>query len=166
MRIVEAKHYKDGRLTLERQNSKGKKYRRVIRLNDRAKEIVERRIAEQGDGAIFRTRYGRCWAARSIQCRFVKLSQKSGYRIIAYTIRHSWITHALLRGVDPLTVGILAGHRDATMVMRVYAQMLRRTRVSFWRNCLRRQTFEDVIAAKVVQVSRANANRLADANMT
>ena len=27
---------------------------------------------------------------------------------------------AVLRGVDPLTVGILAGHKDATMAMKVY----------------------------------------------
>jgi integrase len=122
-RIVEAKHYADGRLILERKNSKGKKYRRVIRLNERARAIVERRIEEQGDGVIFRTRYGRGWAARSLQCRFAKLSEKLGYRVIPYTIRHSWITHALLRGVDPLTVGILAGHRDATCVLRVYSHV-------------------------------------------
>lgn len=122
-RLAFAENYIDGRLILDRIDSKGKKDRRVIRLNTRAQKIVERRIKKQGQGPIFRTRYGRAWAARSLQCRFTKLSEKLGYKVLPYTLRHSWITHALLRGVDPLTVGILAGHKDATMVMRVYSHL-------------------------------------------
>ncbi|MCC7421046.1 MAG: tyrosine-type recombinase/integrase [Planctomycetaceae bacterium] len=40
-----------------------------------------------------------------------------------YALRHSWATHALQRGVDPLTVAILMGHSDPSMLARVYQHL-------------------------------------------
>ena len=40
-----------------------------------------------------------------------------------YTLRHSWATHALERGVDPLTVAILMGHKDPSMLAKVYQHL-------------------------------------------
>jgi len=40
-----------------------------------------------------------------------------------YAIRHSWATHALERGVDPLTVAILMGHRDPSTLAKVYQHL-------------------------------------------
>ena len=40
-----------------------------------------------------------------------------------YALRHAWATHALQRGVDPLTVAILMGHRDPSMLARVYQHL-------------------------------------------
>lgn len=37
-----------------------------------------------------------------------------------YAMRHSWATHALVKGVDPLTVSVLMGHRDPSMLAKVY----------------------------------------------
>lgn len=37
-----------------------------------------------------------------------------------YALRHSWATHALQRDVDPLTVAILMGHSDPSMLSKVY----------------------------------------------
>jgi integrase len=37
-----------------------------------------------------------------------------------YVLRHSWSTHALKKGVDPLTVAILMGHKDPSTLSRVY----------------------------------------------
>jgi integrase len=121
-RIADAKDFDrvNRRIILDRKDSKGKKHRRVIRLNEKAFAIVDRLAKE---GPIFRNRVGRGWAKESIVCRFAKLSKKVGFRVHGYVLRHSFVTHALLRGVDPLTVGILAGHKDATMVMRVYSHL-------------------------------------------
>ena len=43
-----------------------------------------------------------------------------------YTLRHSWCTHALERGLDAVTVAMLMGHRDTTMISRVYAHLMQR----------------------------------------
>jgi hypothetical protein len=40
-----------------------------------------------------------------------------------YALRHTWATHALERGVDPLTVAILMGHSDPSMLAKVYQHL-------------------------------------------
>jgi len=40
-----------------------------------------------------------------------------------YVLRHSWATNALRRGVDPLTVAILMGHKDPSTLARVYQHL-------------------------------------------
>lgn len=38
-------------------------------------------------------------------------------------IRHSWCHHALRRGIDALTVSVLMGHADPSMVAKVYSHL-------------------------------------------
>lgn len=40
-----------------------------------------------------------------------------------YTLRHSWATNALKRGVDALTVAILMGHKDPSTLARTYQHL-------------------------------------------
>jgi len=40
-----------------------------------------------------------------------------------YALRHSWATNALQRGLDPLTVAILMGHKDPSMLAKVYQHL-------------------------------------------
>ena len=40
-----------------------------------------------------------------------------------YTLRHSWATRALENGLDSLTVAVLMGHRDPSMLARVYQHL-------------------------------------------
>jgi len=44
-------------------------------------------------------------------------------RYSLYALRHSWATNALRNGVDPLTVAILMGHKDPSMLARVYQHL-------------------------------------------
>ena len=44
-------------------------------------------------------------------------------RYSLYALRHSWATHALQKGVDPLTVAILMGHEDPSMLAKVYQHL-------------------------------------------
>lgn len=44
-------------------------------------------------------------------------------RYSLYALRHSWATNALRQGVDPLTVAILMGHKDPSMLARVYQHL-------------------------------------------
>jgi integrase len=120
-RIIEAKHWgKGNKLTLPRKDSKGKKYNRVIYLNERAREIVIRLALKHPSGALLRNKRGTSWQKAKIIYRFQALSKKLGFPVIAYTLRHTWITDALKRGVDVAVVARLAGHKDSTMVLRVY----------------------------------------------
>ena len=40
-----------------------------------------------------------------------------------YALRHAWATRALRSGVDPLTVAILMGHSDPSMLAKVYQHL-------------------------------------------
>ncbi|MCG6154627.1 hypothetical protein [Rubinisphaera margarita] len=47
-----------------------------------------------------------------------------GFRVTAYDARHSWATEALMSGgVDPISVALLMGHKDTTMVSRVSSHL-------------------------------------------
>lgn len=143
-RIASASHWDraNKRLVFETKNSKGKRYRRVIRLNQAAQDIVARLALKNPDGPLFNNRRGRPWTASALDHFCASLSKKLDFEFYPYVLRHSWITDALLRGVDPMTVSILAGHRDATMVMRVYGHLAQQD--SFLEAKLRQATGEDV----------------------
>jgi integrase len=140
-RIVAAKMFDRDkrRFELKLKDSKGKKYKRVIRLNDKAFAICQRLAVKYPDGPLFRNKAGTPWKADILNKRFARLRGKLkkekvkagtwerdkewvGY-LFPYALRHTFVTDALKRGVDPLTVSHLAGHRDATMVMRVYSHL-------------------------------------------
>jgi len=145
VRILEAKHLDRAkrRFVLNLQDSKGKKFRRVIRLNERAFEIVKRLALKHPDGPLFRTRTGKAWTRYTLRSRFYDLGEKIGARLFPYILRHTWATEALVRGVDPLTVAIFLGHKDANMIMRVYSHLVQRD--DFLAEQLKRATGEDSI---------------------
>lgn len=55
-----------------------------------------------------------------------ELAKERGTRLNLYAFRHSRITESLVRGLDAVTVSILAGHRDTTMLARHYAHLLQK----------------------------------------
>jgi len=62
----------------------------------------------------------RCEAKQKLWQQFAK---KLSPRCSLYALRHSWATNALKRGVDPLTAALLMGHKDPSMLARVYQHL-------------------------------------------
>ena len=54
---------------------------------------------------------------------FNRMAKKIAPRYSLYSLRHSWATNALKRGIDPLTVALLMGHKDPSMLARVYQHL-------------------------------------------
>ncbi len=52
-----------------------------------------------------------------------KLASSLAPKWSLYGLRHSWATSALQKGVDPLTVAILMGHSDPSMLSKVYQHL-------------------------------------------
>jgi integrase len=50
-------------------------------------------------------------------------ARQAGVRLNLYAFRHSRITEALVNGLDAVTVSVLAGHQDTTMLSRHYAHL-------------------------------------------
>lgn len=124
-RIAKDFHFDGDCLIFERENSKGKKSPRVILLEGKALEIVQRRI---GDGFIFTNRNGKPWTAYALNCRFRRLRTKlaaKGHKfpVFCYVLRHTFATRALKRGVSRATVAALLGHTSTAMVDKVYGHV-------------------------------------------
>jgi integrase len=49
-----------------------------------------------------------------------KLASKHAPKFCLYHLRHSWLDRAIKSGVDAMTAAILMGHRDPSMVAKVY----------------------------------------------
>lgn len=143
-RICAGKHWdrKGRRIILERRNSKGKTVRRVIRLNDKALAIVTRRALKYPEGALFRNKIDNPWAKGTLICRFRTMRKQLDFPWFPYVLRHTFCTDALLRGVDPLTVAHLMGHKDASMVFKVYSHLAQQD--EFLQAKLKQATGEDV----------------------
>lgn len=123
-RTVEARHIHDDLVIFPADESKGQLEPRVIYLVPEAKAILAALAKEHPQGPLFRNALGRPWTKDAIKCRLNRISDKVGFRVIAYGARHSWATQALSEGgVDPISVAHLMGHRDTTMVSRVYSHL-------------------------------------------
>ena len=122
--ILAAKHFDGESITLKRKDSKGKKYNRVIYLNEQSTEIVRRLAKQHLTGPMFRNSKGDAWNKNSIKCRFRLLKRELGIPdLCATTFRHTWATDVLTAGMDTTTASILMGHRDPATLARNYQHL-------------------------------------------
>jgi integrase len=112
------------RVVMPPSEAKGKKYHRVIYLgSDRAFEIVSRLAEERPSGPLLLNSEGRPWNKDSINCAFCRLKKKLGRKLHLGAWRKGYATEALKAGVDVIGLAHLMGHRDPTMLSRVYAKV-------------------------------------------
>lgn len=122
-RTVQASNVRGDTWVFPKVDSKGQRYNRLVMLTDRALRITRRLAKKHPTGPLFRNTKGKPWTKDAVACRFKRLSKKLGTPICAYTIRHTFCTEALERGVDSTSVAVLMGHRDTAMVARVYSHL-------------------------------------------
>src|SRR5207249_6485806 len=68
------------------------------------------------------------WNRNAVRCRFRRQRVNSRVKVkvagvCGYAIRHSYATNALRAGVDPITLAVLMGHADASMIAKVYQHL-------------------------------------------
>ncbi len=96
---------------------------RVIFLNDEAEAILVRLLEEHPEGHLFRNTDGEPWTTDAVNCAFIRLEKKIGKKHCLTVLRHSWCHRMLRSGVDALTVSVLMGHADTSMIARVYSHL-------------------------------------------
>lgn len=102
---------------------------RTVYLTPVMVELSRRLVeARPDDGPIFRNTRGNPWTRHAVACRFGELKRKLGMgpEAAANALRHLYITDALERGVPIPELAELVGHRDATMILRVYSKLSER----------------------------------------
>ena len=124
-RHIEARHIQldQERIVIPKEEAKGKRYPRIIYLHGPALAIITRLVAIRKEGKLFRNTRGHAWTKYAICKRVYRLSRSVGIKKAMYDARHGFADRKLLQGHDVLTVAHLMGHRDATMVSKVYSHL-------------------------------------------
>jgi integrase len=125
LRKVEARFLdlESSRIVFPPKQAKGKKYYRTIYLTDRARRIATRLAEENPGGPLLRNSEGNSWTKDAINCAFTRLEKKIGRKYHIGAFRKGYATEALKAGLDTVTVAHLLGHRDPSMVSKVYGQV-------------------------------------------
>lgn len=126
---VESRHF-DAKLqawVFPYEDAKGAKCYRCVYLTPAALEITRRLCLKWPEGPIFRNTDANPWNPFSVSCRFKKFKAKMGVKYCLTNFRHSWATRALKSGLDPITVSVLMGHSDVSMLAKVYQHLARDT---------------------------------------
>jgi integrase len=113
IRVLESVHFDEAhsRFVLPISKAKGKKKPRVIYCNEKAAEVVKRRMKEFPSGPIFRNLKKRPLTRNAIRIRF----RKYGEGLCATLLRHTYITEGLIAGYDSVSLATLCGHDPATL---------------------------------------------------
>lgn len=79
----------------------------------------------RSSGVLFRNHLGQAWTPNAIQRRFRRLRERLDLPAgtMAHAYRHTYITQALVNGVDVQTVAELVGHTDSAMIQQVYGHL-------------------------------------------
>lgn len=119
---VEARHVDlaSHRWVFPASESKGKKIPRIVYLTPKALEITRRLVEKHPTGALFRNTDGVAWTPYATNCRLQTVRRKTGVKYSLYALRHSFATHALMNGVDCITVSTLMGHSDPSTLAKTY----------------------------------------------
>lgn len=109
-----------------RQHKTGKatERKRVVYLNHSMLRLTRKLVAMNPEGPIFRAKYtNRPWNRNAIRCRFRRLREKYELPgVVAYSLRHSYITRALEKGESDATVAELTG-TSTDMIRRHYGHL-------------------------------------------
>lgn len=98
---------------------------RVINLNDAAFAQLTRLIAEYPSGPLFRNSRGGAWTRHAVNCAVIKARKKAGLGddlMVAYAMRHQYITDGLARGVPIAVIAEMCG-TSPEMIAKVYSHI-------------------------------------------
>jgi integrase len=124
---LEASHFgaENGIVVMDGKSTWKTKKKRIIYLTETAAEIVARRSKLYPEGPIFRNSEGRPWLRKTLSSRWSVLRRKLGLGkgATSASLRHLFVTEALVNRVPIAHVSTLVGHVDTTMVSRVYSKL-------------------------------------------
>ncbi len=109
---------------------------RIVYLTDKAFEICQRVALKHPEGPMFRNRHSHFWTATMFDGHCARLSEKLGFKVTPYAIRHTFATEKIIAGVDLVTIATLMGHVDIKMLTKIYQHV--KARPDHLRNALKR----------------------------
>lgn len=98
---------------------------RVIYLSPDILALTQRQMEAHSTGPLFPNTRGKPFLRNAWRCRFRRLREKfpSPAGVVCYSLRHSYATDALIKGVGIAQVAELMGHTSTEMVSRFYGHI-------------------------------------------
>lgn len=92
---------------------------RIVFLTPAMVELCTKLTKGRKEGEpLFRNKFGDPWSRSALDYRFARLSRRVKRNFATYTMRRSYITVGLEKGVPVAQMATLAGHVDTKMVMK------------------------------------------------
>jgi len=96
---------------------------RVIYFPPRAQALLRKYRKTSESEFVFVNHRSKPWTKNAIVQRMDSLRETTGLDCVIYNYRHTWITRALLAGVDIATVAVLSGHSSVAMIAKTYGHL-------------------------------------------
>lgn len=114
---AQTRHYepRTKRLVFPQEEAKVDSWPRVVYLTDEAVAIVERLIAQQGNGHIFRNLSGRAWTPAAVNCEWTRIRQRLGFAVMKQ------------RGIVPTEPEIAAKIRTLSPTLKERGKLRKKT---------------------------------------
>jgi len=98
---------------------------RVIFLTRPMQKLMRLLRASTNSEFVFVNARKKPWTVNAMRLRIKRIKSKTNLAkdVCAYLLRHAWGTHAILNGVDPITVAACMGHSSLEMISRVYVHL-------------------------------------------
>jgi integrase len=125
LRRIEARFLdlESSRIVFPPKQAKGKKHYRTIYLTQHARKILARLAEAHPAGPLLLNSEGHPWTKDAINCAFCRLEKRIGKKHHMGAFRKGYATEALKAGIDTVTLAHLLGHRDPSMISKVYGQV-------------------------------------------
>lgn len=138
-RIAAARHIdaKAKKLHFKAGEVPGKPWDIDVFLDDESLAILQKWALEYPEGPVFRNKRGRPWTKNSLNSRFQRMKEKLPFRAHCYVARHTKAVELLETGASAGAVAAILGHKDPTMVLKVYGKHIE-SRDDHLRECLDR----------------------------
>ncbi len=100
---------------------------RIIYMTDRLQSLLAKLMIERPTGSLLLNTDGNPWNRNAVRCRFRRLRAKLNIKgVVAYSLRHAYVTDGLEAGVGIAQMAELAGHSDTKMISEVYSHLQER----------------------------------------
>jgi integrase len=97
---------------------------RTLHFSEAAMATLLAQKEKHRSGHLFRSRYGSVYKEKMIVQNLQRISERVGFRAIAYGLgRHSFATKALVNGVPDTVVAAILGHKDTKMIHANYGHV-------------------------------------------
>jgi integrase len=118
-RKLEAHHWDEANscFVLSAEESKGKKRRRVIYVTPELRATLDL------NGRVFKTATGLAWSQPNFATAMAETAREAGVEFTARSMRHSYISRAIRKGVPATVLRRLVGHTTTKMIDEIYSHV-------------------------------------------